>query len=614
MAKVAFPTTNLSRRLLVRGESVIASTGLTLAAILLGAMAAASGWALKTQRDSLQAARDQQVHATGEMLALASERLLAADDITGLRSLITEAARVYRLDDCRVMLSNGINVADADVSRISPQMPPPAWTGTLPDPSASSDQENDSLSHSFAMTIPGRGTARLELTAADSLVSAGFWEKQAGLGMIGAFGFVALLLVYRHMRARLRAVGAIGEALLAMQQGEQAIEALRVHPEMGAEAEAWNQLLADREQLNKQLLASRAEDSRIQQRDRGGDLEGACDAMWQGLLLIDENLRVRYANGAAAVLMRTKRDDLIGRAIADCVSDENILNAVRAVVDGSLRRRTTVEIRQDAEAGNGVLRFGIRPVRRGDAAAAMVIVEDVTQQRLAEEARNAFVAQATHELRMPLTNIRLYTESALEDGEGDTAMLAKCLNVINQESRRLERIVGDMLSVAEIEAGTLKLRQSDVRLETLFDELRDDYEAQAREREIELVFNLPPKLPVILGDRDKITLALHNLIGNALKYTPPKGTVTITVEADEHQLSVEVSDTGIGINDEECELVFEKFYRSKDRRIANITGSGLGLALAREVIRLHRGDITVRSQIDQGTTFTLTVPNLNQAA
>src|SRR5690606_36519252 len=97
MAKIAFPTTNLSRRLLVRGESVIASTGLTLAAILLGAMAAASGWALKTQRDSLQAARDQQIHATGEMLALASERLLAADDITGLRSLITEAARMYGL-------------------------------------------------------------------------------------------------------------------------------------------------------------------------------------------------------------------------------------------------------------------------------------------------------------------------------------------------------------------------------------------------------------------------------------------------------------------------------------------------------------------------------------
>ena len=244
----------------------------------------------------------------------------------------------------------------------------------------------------------------------------------------------------------------------------------------------------------------------------------------------------------------------------------------------------------------------------------MVIIEDITQQRLAEEARNLFVAQATHELRMPLTNIRLYTESALDEGERDVAVRSKCLNVINQESKRLERIVGDMLSVAEIEAGTLKLRTGDVRLETLFEELRADYQGQAAEREISLIFNLPPKLPAIKGDRDKIVLALHNLIGNAIKYTPPKGSVNVNVEVTENQLIVEVTDTGIGVSPEETELIFEKFYRSKDKRVAEITGTGLGLSVAREVIRLHRGDINVRSQLNQGSTFTMTVPILLEAA
>jgi signal transduction histidine kinase len=253
-------------------------------------------------------------------------------------------------------------------------------------------------------------------------------------------------------------------------------------------------------------------------------------------------------------------------------------------------------------------------VRRDDTAAAVVMIEDITQQRIADEARNAFVAQATHELRTPLTNIRLYVEQAIEAGDGDQVTRARCLNVINQESRRLERIVGDMLSVSEIEAGSFKLRAGDVRLDALFEELEEDFKAQGADKSLTLKFDLPPKLPVIQGDRDKIALALHNLLGNALKYTPEGGTVTVRVTNPPGSLSVEVVDTGIGIAPEETELIFERFYRAKDNRVDKITGTGLGLALAREVVRLHGGDISVRSQLNQGSTFTLTLPALAEAA
>jgi signal transduction histidine kinase len=237
----------------------------------------------------------------------------------------------------------------------------------------------------------------------------------------------------------------------------------------------------------------------------------------------------------------------------------------------------------------------------------VVVVEDVTQQRVADESRNAFVAQATHELRTPLTNIRLYVETMLEDPE-DGAVRSKCVNVINTESRRLERIVGDMLSVSEIEAGSLKLRPGEVRLDAFFEELEADYRAQAGDKEIALKFDLPPKLPVLEGDRDKLMLALHNLVGNALKYTPAGGAVTVKVTEEGGWLSVAVTDTGIGIKAEEQELVFERFYRAKDKRIGGITGSGIGLSLARDVTRLHGGEIAVRSEIDKGSTFTLRVP------
>ena len=116
------------------------------------------------------------------------------------------------------------------------------------------------------------------------------------------------------------------------------------------------------------------------------------------------------------------------------------------------------------------------------------------------------------------------------------------------------------------------------------------------------------------GDRDKIRLGLHNLIGNALKYTPAGGHVTVTVTVDQGRFVVDVADSGIGISAEDAERIFEKFYRARDRRVTQVKGSGLGLAIAREVIRLHGGDITVQSEPEKGSTFTLWLPIPPEAA
>jgi signal transduction histidine kinase len=105
-----------------------------------------------------------------------------------------------------------------------------------------------------------------------------------------------------------------------------------------------------------------------------------------------------------------------------------------------------------------------------------------------------------------------------------------------------------------------------------------------------------------------VSLALHNLVGNGLKYTPEGGRVRVKVEAGPRSLVVDVEDNGIGIKPEEHELIFEKFYRARDARVSRITGTGLGLALAREVARLHGGDVLLRSEVDKGSTFTLTLP------
>ena len=381
-----------------------------------------------------------------------------------------------------------------------------------------------------------------------------------------------------------------------------------------ADRETERLLMAKKQEMHDQLVAQRASKSLNTARSGSVDLDTACDAMSQGLVLLDGNLVVGYANGAAAVFLGVKRDDVTGSSLPEITKDESILDSVRQVLAETGHRRSIVEVDRRGDGTGGVLRFIARPVRRSDPAAAMLIIEDITQQRVAEESRHAFVAQASHELRTPLTNIRMHVETAIEEGENDPEVRSQSLNVINQESVRLERIVGEMLSVSEVDAGSFSLHTDDVSPGVLFEQLEKDYQPQAEKKNIELVFELPPKLPVLHGDRDKIMLAFHNLVGNAIKYTPDGGRVTIQVEVEADTLRVQVADNGIGISKEDAARVFEKFYRAQDQRVSQITGSGLGLALARQVIQLHGGNISVESYIDKGSTFTLVLPLSAKAA
>ncbi len=599
------------RRLLLRGESVVALVGIGVAGVFLAAMAGSLWWTFKAQRDFSRTVDTNRLRAVGESLARTTEALLAAGEVSALRCVIATAGLSHNLDSCRVVLPDGEVIADADPSKITLAWTADSWSDV---PSVYEESLHDGkLSLNWPLEILGRGRASLEMSATIVSPAISKLGDQTGLGIMAAAGLTVLLLIYRRARSRFRGIGAVREALLTIAGGQKSSAALEVGPELGPEADAWNELLAEREDLTKQIVLGKVKEA-LQDRDgTSGDLGAVCDALSQGLIVVDADKQVKYANGAAAVFLQTRREELLGANLAQFVKDEKILEAIHIAATGPTSRRNIFEVEQDGSAGGGVLRFIIRPVRREDTGVAMIVIEDITQKRVAEEARNTFLAQATHELRTPLTNIRLYVETALVDGDDDPAVRAKALNVINEESRRLERIVSDILSVSEIEAGSFKIERDDVRLDVLLEQLKADYEPQAAEKQIKLTFDLPPKLPVLQADRDKVALALHNLIGNALKYTPKGGRVTVHVTVAGSRISIEVTDTGIGINPAETEKIFEKFYRAKNVQDANITGSGMGLTLAREVIRLHGGDIVVRSEPDKGSSFTLMLPLSEEA-
>ncbi|MEO1007649.1 MAG: ATP-binding protein [Planctomycetota bacterium] len=422
-------------------------------------------------------------------------------------------------------------------------------------------------------------------------------------GLLVALSATASALAYRWLRKRLLAMAALREAVLASVERKAAPEELRIGQRFGAEAAAWNALL---ERLEAPAAEPASASPGVPIPSSGdASLTGAvCAALWQGVLVVDAELRVCFANEAAAMLLNADPSKLAGADIADHLELDGLLGTS----EGGRRelRRSSVEVDRSLGDTRACLRVSVRACELPGH--SVLVVEDVTQLNAAEDARANFVAHATHELRTPLTNMRLYAETAISD-ECDEAMLGTCLNVINQEVRRLERVVSDMLSVSEMEAGALSIQEGEARSDQLFEELRGEFVPQATAKSVDLRFKLPPKLPVIRGDRDKLLQACHNVLGNAIKYTPEGGEVDVVVDSGVDGMTIEVRDTGAGISAQDRDRIFERFYRADDARSSGTQGTGLGLTLAKEIMLCHEGSISVDSEVGKGSVFTLSIPS-----
>lgn len=246
--------------------------------------------------------------------------------------------------------------------------------------------------------------------------------------------------------------------------------------------------------------------------------------------------------------------------------------------------------------------------RGGDASGFTWLIQDITQQALATAARDQFLQTAAHELRTPLSNLRAYAEAlSIEQGVSVEEQKEFC-NIINDETTRLSRLVDHLLTVGQMEAGSMVVQQHVVEPARIIEEAVDYLRPQVEASQLTLETEISPKLRSLRGDKDKLQATLVNLIGNAVKYTPTGGRVWVRAALQEDTLEITIQDEGIGISAEDLPRVFEKFFRAEQESVQGQRGNGLGLAFAREVARLHNGDITAESRPGEGSTFTLRLP------
>ena len=226
-----------------------------------------------------------------------------------------------------------------------------------------------------------------------------------------------------------------------------------------------------------------------------------------------------------------------------------------------------------------------------------------------DEMKSSFIANVSHELRTPLTSVLAYSELLLTYDDPPPATRRDFLEIIHTESARLTRLVNEVLDISKIESGQIELRRERIDLRSLIAASARSYRQMIRQRGLAFELDVPERLPLVVGDADRLQQVVANLLNNALKFTP-SGAIRLWARDEGERVLIAVGDTGVGIAAEDQERIFEKFHQVGDILTAKPSGTGLGLAICRELVGAHGGRIWVESTPGRGSTFLFALPAL----
>jgi PAS domain S-box-containing protein len=244
--------------------------------------------------------------------------------------------------------------------------------------------------------------------------------------------------------------------------------------------------------------------------------------------------------------------------------------------------------------------------RDGHLTGVILIMKDVTEQRQVEELKSGLVAMVSHQLKTPLTSIRMAVHLLLEDKAGPlTEKQTELLLAAREDSDRLHQILQSLLDISRIESGRLQMDCQDIYAQSLVLDAVEPFRRAAQDGGVELKIQLSDDLPMVCADSTQIGHVFSNLLSNALRFTAPGGSITVSAILEEQMVRFSVTDTGSGIPHQFMQRIFEQFFRVPDQK--SETGAGLGLAIAKEIVDAHGGNIDVVSQEGKGATFSFTL-------
>lgn len=330
--------------------------------------------------------------------------------------------------------------------------------------------------------------------------------------------------------------------------------------------------------------------------------------MVEGVVAVDKNERVMHINAAAARVLGASPDNSLNKPVWEVTRVGEVCEIISATLRGEAITRRDMRLLTNGD--DQVIEMDASPLHDGKGAlvGAVVVLHDVSELHRLETVRRDFVANASHELKTPITAIRGMVETMIDDEEMLPQRHERFLKKIRNQSLRLSSIVTDLLTLSRLESGSGVVEGVDLDLRDVVTASIEALAQTAEEKSVRVESNLPDEPMEVRGDEEELCLVVNNLLDNALKYTPAGGRVTVTVRRQGEDTVVEVKDTGIGIEPADQKRIFERFYRVDKARSRELGGTGLGLSIVKHIVLTHGGRVAVQSIPGKGSTFQVVLP------
>lgn len=363
--------------------------------------------------------------------------------------------------------------------------------------------------------------------------------------------------------------------------------------------------------INKMAMSLEHQMERIQENE--SRLKSVLDNMIIGVLMIDKEERITLVNPAAEDMLGFTHKELHGRQY-DLASQQ--IELTQIIQEGLDRREYIKDEIVFYFPHERIIEVNLVPVSQPDGqwGGLLVALHDISDVRRLERMRSEFVANVSHELKTPIAAVKGFAETLLAGAMNDPETAKSFLQIIYDESGRLDRLIVDILELSKIESKRIPLNFSPVHLSEFASKTMEMMRSEANKKQISLSMQVSDTL-YLEADEDRLRQILINLLSNGINYTPSGGSVRIQAEAlrigDEEKIRIAISDTGIGIPKKDLPRIFERFYRVDKARSRSSGGTGLGLSIVKHLVELHKGTIQVESKQALGTTFIIELPVLH---
>jgi two-component system phosphate regulon sensor histidine kinase PhoR len=329
-------------------------------------------------------------------------------------------------------------------------------------------------------------------------------------------------------------------------------------------------------------------------RTKNDEIRGILGSMREGLCVLAADDRIELSNASFRRAAVTESPE--GRFFWEVVRSTPLHEAVKKA------RASKGEASAEGTVGNRVYFASVTPLATGDR--LVVTLHDITELRALEKTKKEFVVNVSHELRTPLTAIKGFLETVETRAEEENRPY---LEIIRRNTDRMIAIVGDLLVLSELEERGPKIDKTALDMKPLAESILKLFEKRARDKGLSLALEVPASLPPIQADAGQMEGLLLNLVDNAVKYTE-NGAVKVRLSVRDGQLAIDVEDTGPGIGEDHLPHVFERFYVVDKSRSKKLGGTGLGLSIVKHIALAHKGTVSVRSRVGEGTTFSVIMP------